>query len=135
MGFSAQKYRKEEKERAWKINPVWRGIGCALIIIIPIMAWFSASLVLQTNKKIPLPPEMIRPITLKYTQITQVDPIIASINRFTTSQHLALGQFMLTIFFMFIGFGILSVIYAIMLRLAGPSRYGPFDVPPSIMRK
>ena len=35
MGFSSQKYRKERQERPWVIHPVWRGIGCALILLNP----------------------------------------------------------------------------------------------------
>jgi len=135
MGFSAQKYRKEEKERSWEIHPVWRGIGCALIIIIPIMAWYAASLILQTNKQIPLPPEMIRPITIKYSQVPQIDQIIGGFNHYTISHNLTVGQFLLAVFLTFIGFGILSLVYAVLLRAAGPSRYGPFDVPPNAMRK
>jgi hypothetical protein len=135
MGFSAQKYRKEERERAWEIHPVWRGIGCGLIIIIPIMAWFAASIILQTNKNIPLPPEMIRPITIPYSQVQQIDQIIAGFNHYTISNNLTVGQFLLTIFLMFIAFGILSLVYAVLFRAAGPSRYGPFDVPPNVMRK
>jgi len=135
MGFSAQKYRKEGKERSWEIHPVWRGIGCALIIIIPIMAWYAASLILQTNKQIPLPPEMIRPITIKYSQVPQIDQIIGGFNHYTISHNLTVGQFLLAVFLTFIGFGILSLVYAVLIRAAGPSRYGPFDVPPNAMRK
>jgi hypothetical protein len=36
---------------------------------------------------------------------------------------------------MFIGFGILSLIYPVFFKAAGPSRYGPFDVPPDVMKK
>ncbi len=45
MGFSSKKYRKEQQDRRWEIHPIWRGIGCALILLIPIMAWFTARLI------------------------------------------------------------------------------------------
>jgi hypothetical protein len=135
MGFSAQKYRKERQEKPWEIHPVWRGIGCALILLIPIMAWYAASLFFQTNTKIRLSYEITKPVTLPYTQISEIDQIITDINHYTVSHHLSVGQFLFSIVLMFIGFGILSLIYAIMFKAAGPSRYGPFDVPPDIMRK
>jgi hypothetical protein len=135
MGFSAQKYRKEEKDRPWEIHPVWRGIGCVLILIIPIMAWYAASLFLQSNIHLPLPAEMVRPITIKYSQVPQIDQYISGFNHYTISHNIAVGQFLFAIFFMFIGFGILSLVYAVLLRAAGPSRYGPFDIPPNAMRK
>jgi len=36
----------------------------------------------------------------------------------------------LTIVLIVIGFGILTVVYAIFFRLIGPPRYGPLDSPP-----
>jgi hypothetical protein len=135
MGFSAQKYRKERQERPWVIHPIWRGIGCALILLIPIMAWFGAIVFLQVNTFLPISYSFNQPITLPYSQVHEVDQIIAGFNHFTVSQHLIVGQFFFTFIFMIIGFGILSLIYAIMFKAAGPSRYGPFDVPPDVMKK
>jgi hypothetical protein len=135
MGFSAQKYRKERQEKPWEIHPIWRGIGCALILLIPIMAWYAAIVFLQYNKILPISYAFTQPITLPYSQVHEVDQIIAIFNHFTVSQHLILGQFFFTFIFMIIGFGILSMIYAVMFKAAGPSRYGPFDVPPDVMKK
>lgn len=135
MGFSSQKYRKERQERPWVIHPVWRGIGCALILLIPIMAWYAAVLFFQTNKTIPLSYTFSKPITIPYTQVLEIDRILAIFNQYTVSHNLAVGQFILTVVFMFIGFGILSLIYAVFFKAAGPSRYGPFDVPPDVMKK
>ncbi len=130
MGFSAQKYRKEQQERRWKINPVWRGIGCLLIIMVPIMAWFAAQLIMQSNTSLPLPADMRKTMTIRYINVVQVDRVIADINRFSATHGLVAGQFFFTVLLMFIGFGLLSVVYAVMYRIAGPPRYGPFDIPP-----
>ena len=135
MGFSSQKYRKERQERPWIIHPIWRGIGCALILLIPIMAWYAAVLFFQSNKTIPLSYTISKPITIPYSQIPEIDRIIAIFNQYTVSHNLIVGQFLLTVVFMFIGFGILSLIYAVFFKAAGPSRYGPFDVPPDVMKK
>jgi hypothetical protein len=135
MGFSSKKYRKEQQDRRWEIHPIWRGIGCALILLIPIMAWFTARLILESNIRIPFSPMFSKPITISYIQIPEVDQIIGNFNRFTVANNLMAGQFLLTIVLIFIGFGLVSMIYAFMFRAAGPSRYGPFDVPPNVMRK
>jgi len=131
MGFSSQKYRKEEQARRWKINPVWRGIGCILILLIPIMAWFAAQIFTQTNTRVPIPTDLTKVVTVRYVHNAQIDRVIADINRFTAANNLTTGQFFFTFILMFAGFGILSVIYAVMYRIAGPPRYGPFDVPPN----
>ena len=134
MGFSTQQYRKQQEERRWKINPVWRGIGCFLILIIPIMAWFAADLFLNSGQKIIRSPGMNQPITIKSVHIAEIDKVIADINRYTVSHHLIKGQFFFFVLFMVIGFGILAFLYAVMYRVIGPPRYGPFDVPPNSMR-
>ena len=135
MGFSSQKYRKERQERPWVIHPVWRGIGCALILLIPIMAWYAAVLFFQTNKTIPLSYTISKPITIPYSQVQEIDRILAIFNQYTVSHNLIVGQFLLTVVFLFIGFGILLLISAVVFKAAGPSRYGPFDVPPDVMKK
>ncbi|OGO12551.1 MAG: hypothetical protein A2Y53_09000 [Chloroflexi bacterium RBG_16_47_49] len=135
MGFSAQKYRREQEVRPWKINPIWRGIGCVLILLIPIMSWFAATLVLQSDQQIIRSASLMKPISIRYIGILEVDQVIGAFNRYTVTHNLLIGQFYFTLILMVMGFGILSVMYAIMYRVAGPPRYGPFDVPPDIMRR
>ncbi|HEX9090072.1 MAG TPA: hypothetical protein VF831_01210 [Anaerolineales bacterium] len=134
MGFSTQT-RKHERTRPWKINPIWRGIGCILIILIPIMAWFAAQLFTQTNTRVPIPTDLTKVVTIRLVHNVQIDRVIADINRYTAAHNLTTGQFFFTFILMFAGFGILSVLYAIMYRIAGPPRYGPFDVPPNKVRR
>ena len=134
MGFSTQ-HRKDQQERPWKINPVWRGIGCFLIILVPIMSWFAAQLFLQTNNRLALSADMTKVITIRYMGIAEIDKLIASFNSYTAAHNLITGQFLFTAILMFIGFGLLSVIYAILYRIVGPPRYGPFDIPPGTMRR
>lgn len=135
MGFSSQQYRKEKQERPWKINPVWRGIGCVLFLLIPIMSWFGANLFLQNDPQIGLPWEMTKVVAIPLTQIKDVNQLIRPVNKFFQLTGLELGQLFFTLFFAFIGFGLLAVIYAIMYRMAGPPRYGPFDVPPGSINR
>lgn len=135
MGFSSQQYRKEQQERPWKIHPAWRGIGCILCLIVPIMAWVGASMVLQSNLKLPLIYEMSGTVQIPYSQINQVDKIISQINQFFVSIRFQNGQLLLTIIFMVIGFGILAFLYALLYKMAGPPMYGPFDVPPSSVKR
>jgi len=134
MGFSSQKYQKDQKERPWKINPVWRGIGCILILLIPIMSWLGAQIFIASNT-IALPPDLTKTVSIRYFKVAEVDRIIADFNHFTAANGLITGQFFFTVIFMFIGFGVLSFIYAVLYRMIGPPRYGPFDIPPSSMRR
>jgi hypothetical protein len=131
MGFSAQQYRQPRDQRPWKIHPVWRGIGCALLVLVPIMSWYATSLFLHSNEKVVLPWELTRVVTIPYTRVAQIDKVIVQINRYFDSTGFVFGQIFFTIIFSIIGFGVIAFLYAILYRVAGPPRYGPFDVPPN----
>jgi len=135
MGFSTQQYRSDKTERRWKINPIWRGIGCFLLLLIPIMAWFAAELFLDSGQQIIQSDSLYRPITVKFINIAEIDMIIADFNAYSASNNLVGGQFFITIIFTVIGYGLLAFLYAVLYRLIGPPRYGPFDVPPSVMKR
>jgi hypothetical protein len=135
MGFSAQKYRREHEQRPWKIHPVWRGIGCALLILVLIMSWYGTKLFLQSNEKIVLPRELTRVVSIPYTHVSGIDRLIGEINNYFSRTGFVFGQIFFTTIFAIIGFGVMSVIYAVMYKVAGPPRYGPFDVPPNQMRR
>ena len=131
MGFSSQKYQHGQQQRPWKIHPIWRGIGCALILLIPIMSWFGATIFLDSNQTVILPRELTRVVAIPYTHIAEPDRVILPINRYFSDTGFVFGQIFFTIILSFIGFGLLAFIYALMYRVAGPSKYGPFDVPPN----
>jgi hypothetical protein len=131
MGFSAQKYQRERQQKPWKINPIWRGIGCVLLLIVPIMSWYATSLFLQSNKKVVLPWELTRIVAIPYTRVAEIDNVILPINRYFDATKFVFGQIFFTIIFSFIGFGAMAFLYALLYRVAGPPRYGPFDVPPN----
>ncbi len=131
MGFSSQQYKQGRQDRPWKVHPVWRGIGCILILIIPIMSWYATALFLQSNTKVVLPPELTRVVAIPATRVAEIDKVIFQINHYFDRVHFVFGQIFFTIIFSIIGFGIVALLYAVLYRFAGPPRYGPFDVPPN----
>jgi hypothetical protein len=134
MGFSSQQYRKGKQDRPWRINPAWRGIGCILFLIIPIMAWVGATMVLQNRQNIPMSNQLTGVVIIPYTHIREIDKIILPVNRYFVQTDFMFGQLYLTLIFLFVGYGILALLYAILYRMAGPPRYGPFDVPPNAVK-
>jgi hypothetical protein len=116
MGRYRSYTQQKPKERPWDVHPIWRGIGCILIILIPIMAYAGAVLLVRENiinKWILLPPELADSFVIPYinTQVYFAD--IAA-----------------TFILMFVGFGIFVIIYSFLYSLLGPPRYGPLDAPP-----
>ncbi len=114
------KYDRFEKaqmtERPWKIHPIWSGIGCMMMIVIPVMAWAAASEFMRiapTLSWFPQSREMYQNLDLQYFVIPA-----------------SLGQIVFTVLFIMLGFVILSLAYSFVYRVAGPSKYGPTDAPP-----
>jgi hypothetical protein len=135
MGYSSKKYHSQREGRPWKVHPVWRGIGCALCILIPIMSWYGSVLFMQNNRWVPLPADLTKPILIPYTKQAQVDQYIGVINNALGGSGINYGYLFFTVVIMFLGFGLLSIIYGAMYRVAGPPRYGPFDAPPEKVRR
>ena len=134
MGFSSQQYRKSQQERRWRINPVWRGIGCILFLLIPIMSWVGATLVLQNYQNIALPYGMTKVVTVPFIHVREIDKLITQVNQYFIATGFMTGQLFLTVIFVFIGLGIMAFLYAILYKIGGPPRYGPFDVPPNSVK-
>lgn len=107
--------RMEAEPRPWKIHPVWRGIGCLLMILIPIISYAAATLLIDAYKEtIPLPPELRASVDLVY--FGEVDYFFARLG--------------LVVLLIVIGFGLLSIVYSAIYGLFGPGRYGPLDARP-----
>ena len=111
---------ERSKPRPWKIHPIWQGIGCLLLIIIPVLSFTAAYLLIRENFKmgwVSLPPEMLKSFVVPQLGYIYVADIIFAL------------------ILIFLGFGILSVVYSFIYRLVGPPRYSPLDAPPPRSRK
>jgi hypothetical protein len=128
MGFGPSRMDRGKRERPWKIHPIWRGIGCFFILLIPIMSYVGADLFIRYNRWFPMPEDLRQPILIPYTQLDTIDVLIDSMNGFLG--RLIYANLFFTLVFLFLGFGVLSILYSILYRIVGPPRYGRFDSPP-----
>jgi len=102
----------------WKIHPVWRGIGCLLILIGPVMAYLIADmLVTMTISEgwYALPRDLTRPYQIPLIEIT-VPHFFANL--------------MATALLLLLGFALIMIAYTLIFSVAGPGRYTPMDSPP-----
>lgn len=103
------------KPRPWKIHPIWRGIGCLLIFLLPIISFAGAMLLVRENfeqRWVDFPEE--------FTRLSVASPL----------GRLYLADVAVWIVLMILGFALLTLLYAFANRLFGPPRYGPLDMPP-----
>ncbi len=115
------KYRQYEKAPVkrdrWAVHPLWRGIGCLMMILIPVMAYAGAVLLVQENLRqrwLVVPREFAQSVTLPL--IGKVPYLYANL---VTAVILAL-----------FGFGLMTVLFNLLYRVIGPPRLGPTDAPP-----
>lgn len=121
---------KEPTIKRGEIHPVMRGIGCILFAIVPPLAYGTSVLVVQygVSRGWPIPPgwlgtPTIHPLLLKLQGLTQVYNFIYSQTNLT-------ANIIFTIAISIVIFGVLSMLYGFLYKLAGPSQYGPTDAPP-----
>ncbi len=99
--FSKYETTAQKKEAPWKIHPIWRGIGCLMMLVIPAMAYAGAKLLVAANRWVPVPSDLLaRPLGL---------PV-------------SLAEIIVWILLLFIGFGIFVVFYSLIYRVMGPKK-------------
>ncbi len=109
---------------------IWRGIGCLLMLIVPIMSYLLATIFVSTAITLdwPIPYQLlgnpIMPAALWRVQL--LSPILG----FIESQPNLYANLVVAVVFILVLSGLLTVVYAVLYRMIGPSRYGPLDAPP-----
>ncbi len=111
----------------------WRGIGCILILLLPVLSYGIALFLLENVPAVgrffsdatpwlwgtvPIPP-----LLLKLTSLNGLWSWLSHQN------NLMLELFLAVIILIFLS-GFISMIYAFMYRAVAPSKYGPTDAPP-----
>ena len=121
-------FKSQEDTRPWEIHPIWRGFGCIMVLLIPLMAYAAASLIIDLNTEqnwgFPVPVEMARTVDINFALPYVDNPgINLSIPHFY-------GNLVLGAVLMLIGYGILMFIYILLYSMMGPPRLGPLDAKP-----
>jgi hypothetical protein len=126
------KYRRESREprsKGKQLHPIWRGIGCVILVLVPILSFAIASLLMPLMLSRGLVPQQLlftpqAPAWLWYT------PPLAQAFQALFGHYAIFATLMLTVVFIILLGGVFSLVYAIMYQAVAPSRYGPLDAPP-----
>ncbi len=119
MSYQSSSQNRKEKHA---IHPIWRGIGCAFIVLIPLMSYAIGTLYLapavlkNPNMRQMFPAEMLQTITV---------PVLG---------NLTYAGLVFAFVAMIMLFAVFTIFYSILYRMVGPPKYGPTDAPP-IRRK
>ena len=122
-------FKQEVYKRPYDVHPIWRGIGCLMMILIPLMAIVGAVVMIDEGTKAgwPIPPEL-----LGYPRLPAMAfqlPVIDNIAIAISSVNNLYGIIAISFVFMILGFAIISMVYSFAFKVMGPPRYTPLDAP------
>jgi hypothetical protein len=124
-----QSYQKPKELPRNEVHPVWRGIGCIIMLITPIISWAAAQLVLELGKAqhwafLGELSEVVRFPDYVY----QIPGILVVANYISSIAYFkALAIFFLLLLMLFSG--VFAVLNAMLYRMVGPPRYTAIDEP------
>ncbi len=129
MGRYSFERTPKKKERA--VHPIWRGIGCLMLLIVPLISYALADILVRygiDQRLWFIPRELIGypqlpPTVWRFQVLTTLFGWIARIENLY-------ANLVMTLVFMVLIFGVIAMVYAVMYKAAAPSRYGPYDAPP-----
>lgn len=128
MGKYSKYDVRQAPPRKWKVHPIWRGIGCILLILLPVLSYVGAVSIVQENKTqhwFNVPKEMAGTVNSALAQkMPSMSDFLYSLPRVNTMDLLV------TVALLIVGFGILTVIGSFFYSAMGPSRYTSLDSPP-----
>ena len=116
--------RREEKQ----VDPVWRGIGCIMIVVIPLMAYGIATLVMgiAVARNWPIPYQLMGYPTMPKEMFLL--PGLVPVGVWLQGQQNLYGILTLTLLFIIVIGALLSFVYALVYKAFGPPLHGPLDV-------
>ena len=126
------KYSKYQKDVhvTHEMNPLWRGVGCLLIVLVPLLAYGLMLLVMPPVLATHLVPAELQGFVrfpdwvLKVRVLSSVALFIGSI------KNLWLGLLLFLLVLLILA-GIISLLYTAVYQAVGPARYTEKDAPPT----
>jgi hypothetical protein len=130
MGKYTSYSRTPPKPRNTGVHPLMRGIGCIMMVVVPILSWGLAILLVNYGSRHgwPIPPNWMGRI--------EIPPLLLSIENlrpvwnFLMAQPRLIAHVVFTAAIIVVIGGLMSVLYGYIYTIFGPPRYGPQDAPP-----
>ncbi|MEW6402433.1 MAG: hypothetical protein AB1649_11590 [Chloroflexota bacterium] len=122
--------KKETPRKIRQVHPIWRGIGCAFMLLIPVVSVSAGIMTIDygLEQNWPIPYQLLGYARLP-DFIYKVPALTAVFGPIGTWEHFY-AYAAATIVYMVVLGGILSFVNALIYEMVGPSRWGPQDVPP-----
>lgn len=130
MGKYTSMTKKQETPRITDVNPVMKGLGCFIVLLVPPLSYVTAVLLVDygVGQGWPLPPAWlgyvdINPLVWRLEGLAPILTLIEAQANLIANLVFAFG---ITVA---IG-SVMAVFFGYLYKFFGPSPYGPTDVPP-----
>ena len=129
MSSKYNKFERKRPEARYKIHPAWTGIGCLMLLIVPVMSWAAAVEIIKLARSQNWSMINNFPGYLQLPESFYGLPYISTVASYLSSipDLPALATFFLIVLLVLMG--LLSFVYAIIYRIIGPPRYTSEDAP------
>lgn len=104
--FEEKKSTKPDRE----MHPIWRAVGFAMVVLVPLMGFTAASLIMDENRRLgwfKIPKDLLGPKGDSELWV----------------------RLMIAVGIMFILYILYSLVTFLLTKAMAPSRYGPYDAP------
>jgi hypothetical protein len=101
----------DDKPEKPKVHPIWRGIGCILLVVNPVISYVAADYFI-TNKE-------------TYTWVIIPEKLIVN----SLPDPLLLVKIFYTAIIVAVLYSLLTIITFLLNSFFGKSKYGPYDIP------
>ena len=134
--------RRQEKPRPWRVHPIWRGIGCVMIVLIPIISYAIGDIVTANMEAVRQFFNQMGLFRRSVDLLAWMDVIADAVPQIAAQTRdlkatLALdpipyfwGKMLICFVLSMVLFAFLSILYSIIFTITGPSPYGQMDVKP-----
>lgn len=122
-------FRKANDETKQQIHPVWRGIGCLITVVTPIISWAAAASLIDLGKAQNWPSLAEMSGTYRFSPIFYQIPGVSVVANYLSGIPYLIPLVILFILFLMLFSGIFAFLNAVLYRMIGPPRYGELDAP------
>lgn len=130
MGKYTSVRKSAPPPRNREVHPLMRGIGCIMMVIVPILAYGTAVLLVNygVGRGWPIPPNWLGTPTFP-PLLMRLQGLNTALT-FLQAQNNLIANLVFAVAITVVIGGIMSVIYGYIYTLFGPPQYGPTDAPP-----
>jgi hypothetical protein len=122
------KYQLPKIKPPPKVHPIWRGIGCMLWILIPLISYASAVLLVGSlSSRGMLPAGLLGHV--RFADWAWKSAVLFPLARFVYSLTNLWAVLIFFLVLLIIMTGVFTTLYSLMYRYFGPPRYTPLDAP------